>query len=66
MNALEIFQFATSSGVLAGGLGILKWGFTLERRMTRLELKDETRENRETDNGFIYQRRTENRRKGHE
>jgi hypothetical protein len=28
-----------SSGVLAGGLGILRWGLTVERRVMRLEVR---------------------------
>jgi hypothetical protein len=39
MSALELFQLVTSSGVLAGGLGLLKWGLTTEKRLLKLELK---------------------------
>ncbi len=47
MTALEMLQLATSSGVLAGGIGLLKWGLVMERRVARLEVQDESdRENR--------------------
>lgn len=39
MTALELIQLVTSSGVLAGGLGLLKWGLATERRLLKLELK---------------------------
>lgn len=39
MSALELFQLLTSSGVFAGGLGVLKWAFSTERRLLVLELK---------------------------
>jgi hypothetical protein len=32
---------ALASGVLAGGVGLFKWGMGLERRMTKIELKME-------------------------
>ncbi|MGB9109650.1 MAG: hypothetical protein WCC39_13275 [Telluria sp.] len=40
MSALELVQVLTSSGVLAGGLGLLKWGLATERRLLKLELKN--------------------------
>ena len=36
---LELISLLTSSGVLAGGLGILKWGWNTERRLIVLEMK---------------------------
>jgi hypothetical protein len=39
MTALELIQIVTSSGVLAGGLGLLKWGLATERRLLKVELK---------------------------
>ncbi len=39
MTALEAFQLATSSGVLAGGLGLLRWGLSAERRLMKIEIK---------------------------
>ena len=39
MTALELIQLVTSSGVLAGGLGLLKWGLATERRLLKVELK---------------------------
>jgi hypothetical protein len=38
MTAIELIQILTSSGVLAGGIGILKWGLLTEKRMIRLEI----------------------------
>lgn len=39
MTAIEAIQLVTSSGVLAGGLGLLKWGLAVERRLYRIEVK---------------------------
>jgi hypothetical protein len=39
MSALELIQLAMSSGILAGGVGVLKWGLGIERRLYRVELK---------------------------
>lgn len=39
MTALELIQLVTSSGVLAGGIGLLKWGLATERRLTKIEVK---------------------------
>lgn len=39
MSALEVLQLASSLGVLTGGVGILKWALTVERRLMRVELK---------------------------
>lgn len=38
MTAIEVIQLVTSSGVLAGGLGLLKWGLAVERRLIRMEI----------------------------
>lgn len=35
---LEVLQLVTSSGILAGGLGVLKWGISMERRVMRCEV----------------------------
>jgi len=40
MTAMEMISLVTSSGVLAGGLGLLKWGLSTERRLMALELKN--------------------------
>jgi len=32
---------ALASGVLAGGVGMFKWGMGIERRMTKIEIKME-------------------------
>lgn len=32
---------ALASGVLAGGAGLFKWGMGVERRLTRIEIKQE-------------------------
>jgi hypothetical protein len=39
VSALELIQIVTSSGVLAGGLGILKWALAVERRVMKMEIK---------------------------
>jgi hypothetical protein len=39
MTAIEMLQLATSSGVLAGGVGLLKWALAMERRVISLEVK---------------------------
>lgn len=39
MSALEAFQLAVSSGVLAGGFGMARWALMVERRLMRLEVK---------------------------
>lgn len=39
MSAVEAIQLAVSTGVLAGGLGLLKWGLTTERRLLKIEVK---------------------------
>jgi hypothetical protein len=39
MSAMELIQLAVGSGVLAGGIGVLKWGLTVERRLVRVEVK---------------------------
>ena len=38
MSAIELIQLATSTGVLAGGLGIVKWAFGIERRLMKIEV----------------------------
>lgn len=38
MSAVELIQLATSTGVLAGGLGIVKWAFSIERRLMKIEV----------------------------
>jgi hypothetical protein len=39
MSALELVQVLTGSGVLAGGLGILRWGLMTEKRLLKIEIK---------------------------
>lgn len=39
MSAVELIQLVTSTGVLAGGLGLLKWGLAVERRLVLIEVK---------------------------
>jgi len=39
MTMLEGVQLLTSSGVLAGGLGVLKWALKTERRLMVLEVR---------------------------
>lgn len=38
MTFLEFVQLMTASGVLSGGLGILKWALSVERRLMRIEV----------------------------
>jgi hypothetical protein len=40
MSALELASVLSSSGVLAGGLGVLKWALGIERRVMTLEVKN--------------------------
>lgn len=40
MTIMEVVTLLTSSGVCAGGLGILRWGLSVEKRVMRLELKN--------------------------
>jgi len=35
----EVVQLLMSLGVLSGGLGLAKWGLSVEKRLTRLEFK---------------------------
>lgn len=46
MTAIEAFQLMTSSGVLAGGIGVFKWALRLERRVMVLEVKNGISENK--------------------
>lgn len=39
MTALEAVQLVMSSGILAGGLGVFKWGLAMERRLMLIEVK---------------------------
>lgn len=39
MSAVEFIQLVTSTGVLAGGIGLLKWGLAVERRLVLIEVK---------------------------
>lgn len=38
-DLVRVACMLSSTGVLAGGLGLAKWGFGIERRMMRLEMK---------------------------
>jgi hypothetical protein len=40
MTALELVSLLTSSGVLAGGVGMLKWALKTERRLMVIEVKN--------------------------
>lgn len=39
MSAIEAIQLVTSTGILAGGLGLLRWGLAVERRLLKIEVK---------------------------
>ncbi|MBV6324357.1 hypothetical protein [Duganella violaceipulchra] len=36
---VQVFGLVTSSGVLAGGLGLMKWALAVERRLMTIEVK---------------------------
>lgn len=36
---VQVFGMVSSTGVLAGGLGLLKWGLATERRLMTLEVR---------------------------
>lgn len=40
ISLIEAISLLTSSGVFAGGLGVLKWAFRTERRLMMLEVKN--------------------------
>jgi hypothetical protein len=37
-DVVKVFSLVSSTGVLAGGLGLLKWGLAVERRLFRIEV----------------------------
>lgn len=39
MTFVEVMQMMVSTGVLSGGLGVLKWAIRIEQRVKALELK---------------------------
>ena len=39
MTVLEAVQLLAASGLFAGGIGILKWGVTVEKRFAVIEAK---------------------------
>ena len=39
MDWLEAIKMASDVGLFAGGLGLLKWGWAVERRLIRAEFK---------------------------
>ena len=39
LTALEAIQLVMSSGILAGGLGVLRWALTVERRLLLIEVR---------------------------
>ena len=39
MSVIEAISLLTSSGVLAGGVGVLKWVLQTEKRLLRVEIK---------------------------
>lgn len=38
MSTLELIQFLMGSGILTGGVGVLKWALQIERRTMALEV----------------------------
>ena len=41
LTFIDALQLAVSTGVLSGGLGVLRWSLTMEKRVQRLELIEE-------------------------
>lgn len=41
LSFVEGLQLLVSCGVLSGGLGVLRWSLTMEKRVQRLELIQE-------------------------
>jgi hypothetical protein len=39
VTALEAVILLNSTGVLAGGFGVLKWALAVERRLIKIEVK---------------------------
>lgn len=44
MSAIELVSLLMSSGVCAGGVGILRWALSVERRVIALELEMKLKE----------------------
>jgi hypothetical protein len=38
-QVVQVIGLVTSSGVLAGGLGLLKWALAVERRLMKIEVR---------------------------
>lgn len=41
MSAVELITLLISSGVASGGIGVLRWAFTIEKRLTVIEAKQQ-------------------------
>ena len=41
LSFIEGLQLLSSLGVLSGGVGVLRWGLTMERRVGKLEIYQE-------------------------
>jgi len=39
MTLVEAIQIAQALGLFSGGVGLLKWGLTVERRLLKVEVK---------------------------
>lgn len=39
ISLIDAIQLASSAGILSGGLGVLRWAFTVERRLMTLEVR---------------------------
>jgi hypothetical protein len=44
MSFVEGIQLMVSTGILSGGVGVLKWAMGIERRVIALELKTQEKE----------------------
>jgi hypothetical protein len=37
LTVIELIQLGMSSGVMAGGVGVLRWAFQVEKRLVKIE-----------------------------
>lgn len=44
LSLIDAIQLASSLGIMSGGFGVLRWAFTVERRLMKLEVKNEADE----------------------
>lgn len=39
MSAVELITLLISSGVASGGIGVLRWAYTIEKRLAEVEAR---------------------------